>query len=233
MQVVVGMGEIGSAVAKLLHHMGRHVTTYDLTYDSFSTLTSCDALHICFPYTDSFVESVKGYIKIYNPRHIIIYSTVAIGTTEKIKGAVHSPVEGKHPNLFDSLLLMTRFIGASEKKEFQYFANLFADANIRSMYIESPSYTEALKLLSTSEYGLNIAFARYKKEVAEKLGMDYQLMKDWNTEYNNLYADLGLDDKFKKYVLDAPEGPIGGHCVVPNAEILNKQFPSKLLKEIK
>jgi hypothetical protein len=33
-------------------------------------------------------------------------------------------------------------------------------------------------------------------------------------------------------VLNPPVGNIGGHCVVPNAEILNRMFPSALLGEI-
>lgn len=222
------MGEIGKAVQQVVRC---NVSTYDTAGDNVRVRDKIHVLHICFPYSDTFVKDVRGYVIRYEPDHTIIYSTVAIGTTKLIgENVVHSPVEGKHPDLALSILHMERWLGTTSKSEGQFFTGMFKDIGIKTRVIGSPDFTEALKLLSTTEYGINIEFARYKAHVAESIGMDYELTKDFNIEYNKLYRNLGLDDIYKKYVLDAPEGPKGGHCVTPNARLLNEQFPSELTK---
>jgi len=67
--------------------------------------------------------------------------------------------------------------------------------------------------------------------VCDELDLDFQAVKSWDRQYNDLYADLGME-QFSRYILDPPQGEIGGHCVVPNAVILNKQFPSPLVEEV-
>lgn len=230
--LVIGLGEIGSSVLDV-------VSTYNETYgydikldNKLPTNLKVGVLHICFPPSDSFVDDVKRYIKEYNPKHVIVWSSTPIGTCAKIgKKVVHSPVEGKHPRLVDSIYLMVRWIGCADKKETRWFKKYFHNMNISSFIVYKPEYTEALKLLSTSEYGLNIVFADYKKSIADKLGMDYELMKQWNIDYNVLYKSLGYS-QYQKFVLDPPQGKIGGHCVTQNAEILDKLHPNDILKLI-
>lgn len=225
-EIVIGYGQIGKAVQEIIGDPAIVDEGLPVTYGTF------DIMHICFPYSENFIVEVKRYIKEYKPAHIIIYSTVPIGTTKKIAGAVHSPIEGKHPKLAESIRLTPRWIGANSISEgnfwFEYFDRLELGINL----LRDSDYTEALKLLSTAEYGINIVFADYKKKIADKLGMDYSLMIDWNENYNRLYRDLGLE-QFQKFILEPPEGPVGGHCIVPNSELLDEQFPHDMLKMIK
>src|SRR5438105_11893023 len=52
----------------------------------------------------------RGYITIWQPEHIAIWSTLPIGTTRQVSDkAVHTPVTGKHPNLADSIRRMRRW----------------------------------------------------------------------------------------------------------------------------
>lgn len=223
MSLVIGYGEIGKAVGTMI---GQHdMLDQKPGLENKSMYDELDILHICFPYTENFIEEVEKYIRNFNPQHIIIWSTVPIGTTKQIPRAVHSPVEGKHPDLADSIAIMERWLGVNDKAEGQFFTEYFHQLDLRVRVVMSSDYTEALKLLSTTEYGINIEFARYKAHVALEIGMDYQLTKEWNTEYNRLYKELGLKS-YQKFVLDAPDGPKGGHCVTPNALILNEQYPS-------
>lgn len=226
---VLGRGEIGKAVSKVIQATDT-VTVYDILDEEPKTSSPTDVLHICFPPIDGFVKEVQGYIAQYKPEHVIIWSTVPIGTTKQIKGAVHSPVEGRHPNLDLSIKNMVRWVGANNTSEAEFFERYFKMLFINTKVVDNSDFTEALKLLSTTEYGINIEFARYKKMVANSLGMDFKLTKEWNRHYNKLYHNLGLSDIFQKFVLDAPEGPKGGHCVTPNAEILYEQYPSELVK---
>jgi hypothetical protein len=56
-------------------------------------------------------------------------------------------------------------------------------------------------------------------------------MKQWNLDYNELYKRLGMN-QFQKFILDAPEGPKGGHCVTPNAKLLYGQYPDEQVKVV-
>lgn len=227
-QIVVGYGEIGRAVGALI---GPH-EVLDEGYKAPGRRKRTDIMHICFPYSHEFLGYVAHYMKQYRPKHLIIYSTTPIGTVRQIPGAVHSPVEGKHPNLVQSLWLMTRWLGINDVSEAKYFADFFREIGLQIKLVPNSDHTEALKLLSTTEYGLNIEYTRYKQYVSNELNMDFSLTKEWNQEYNLLYKKLGLDHYYQKYVLDAPEGPKGGHCVTPNARLLQERFPSKLTEEV-
>lgn len=230
---IAGKGQIGRAVYSVVARTDT-VVAYDINDGQPPEVSSVDIVHICYPYGDIegltyFVDSVKYYITKYKPEHVIIWSTVPIGTTKKIPGAVHSPVEGVHPVLDKSIRSMTRWIGANNAGEGEFFVNYFKQLLIPTKLVESSDYTEALKLLSTTEYGVNIEFARYKKRVADDIDMPYELTKQWNQAYNKLYHNLDIPWA-KKYVLDAPFGKKGGHCVIPNAVLLYKQFPDELVK---
>lgn len=224
--LVIGQGEIGKAV----HSLFPDAQTVDIEPKEVSL--PVEVMHICIPYTDDFIKVVRRYQEAFQPEHTVIYSTVAIGTTKQIPKAVHSPVEGKHPDLEMSMRFMERWIGANDLEEALYISNMFSAIFIKTRMLNNSDFTEALKLLSTTEYGVNIEFARYKNDVAEAIGMDYELTKQWNQAYNKLYRNLGMEDRYQKYVLDAPEGSLGGHCVVENSVLLDESFPNSLVRVV-
>ena len=61
----------------------------------------------------------------------------------------------------------------------------------------------------------------------EKVNFD-DVATEFNKTYNEGYSKLGMKNVIRP-VLFAPEGGIGGHCVVPNAKILKKHYKSKAL----
>jgi len=97
--------------------------------------------------------------------------------------------------------------------------------------MRSSKFTEFLKIRSTAKFGINLVWTDYENSIAQDIGMSYGAIKTFDEDYNNLYAELGLPE-FSRYIIDPPNGKIGGHCVVPNAELLNKQYPSELLEMI-
>ena len=223
---IIGRGQIGKAFSEVLRSIVP-VEVYDRV-SSEQCVEKTDILIIAFPYYgDSFCSEVKRYQGMFNPDDTVVVSTVPVGTCRRV-GAVHSPVEGKHPHLANSIRKGVRWVGGINAFK---VTQLFQEANLEVRQVERPEHTEFLKLRSTSLYGVNIEFARYSKDVADKVGMDFELVKDFDRDYNNLYVELGLY-QFQRYILDPPEGKIGGHCVVPNAEILDKQYPHNYLKNI-
>lgn len=222
--LIIGMGEVGQGLFKVL---SSKYTTLARDKDPLIITQKIDVLHIAIPYSDQFSIHVGNYISLYKPKLTIIYSSVPIGTSEKL-GAVHSPVEGKHPAIGLSIQNSARWIGSTDEKKLQLASKLW-EKIVPVRTLPSADFTEALKLLSTTEYGINIEFARYKKKVADAIGMDYVATKQWNLDYNNLYQRVGMPWA-SKYILDAPEGPKGGHCVTPNAKLLYEQYPDEIVK---
>lgn len=238
--LIIGYGEVGQALHELIPEA--HVFDVNDTDLLVGLADSYNVLHIAFPWTlalsgtkhwppsGGFEEEVAGYVERYNPDLTIVYSTVPIGTCEGL-GVVHSPVEGKHPHLAASMELMPRWIGTSSSHLAVSATAFWSQLVRRVQVVDSAGITEYLKLRSTARYGINLAFANYEANVAERAGVPYELVAEFDEQYNDLYRGLGFDD-VGRYVLDDPHGVIGGHCVVPNAKILNEQYPSAMLEEI-
>ena len=220
--ILVGYGEIGKSVHKVWgeNHL---ISVYDPTNAPIKPQGRFDILLVAIPYNERFLKIVKDYQEEFRTQCTIIFSTVPIGTTSKLLAAVHSPVEGKHPLLEESIRIMPRWVGGEHPLATRFFGEG------EFIQLEKPEHTELLKLQSTTKYGLNIEYARYIKGICDELKMDYELVKDFDRDYNYLYDKLKMP-YFSRYIIDAPVGPKGGHCVVPNARILNKQYPNEMVK---
>ncbi|MCF6276340.1 MAG: hypothetical protein L3J07_00670 [Candidatus Magasanikbacteria bacterium] len=220
--VLIGYGEIGSSLYEVFSNYAQiEICDIDKKVEG-----KFDMMFVAIPYTENFVEIVKNYQLKHKPKSTIIFSTVAIGTSSQL-GAVHSPVEGMHPTLADSIRRAIRWVGGESTD----FIGLLEKAGIKFKQVKKPEHTEFLKLRSTSLYGVNIEYARYCKKVADEIEMDFEYVKDFDLDYNKLYRDLGKVN-YQRYILNPPEGKIGGHCVVPNAKMLDSQFPDDFLKKI-
>lgn len=226
--LVIGMGQIGTAIYEVLSGTSE-VYARDIKQSDDDDM---DVLHICFPYYDGFIYDVAGYIEQYDPELTIIYSTVPIGTSRTLgNDIVHSPVEGKHPNLAESIKKSPRWLGCVNNDASNRAASIWLDKCTGIRQVVNSDITEWLKLRSTAKYGVNLVWAEYEDKVNKKLNANPQIIKDFDMDYNRLYQDLRLP-QFQRYILDPPNGEIGGHCVVPNAELLNAQYPNVLLQEI-
>lgn len=227
---IAGGGQIGQAVAEVISRKDK-VITYDRSGGEMPIVQGVDILHICFPYGKKFIENVNNYVNKYKPWHVIIWSTVPIGTTKQIRGAVHSPIEGRHPQLTMSIRSMVRWVGANDKVEAEFFMAYFKDLWLKAKIVDDSNHTEFLKLRSTAKYGINLVWTDYEAQVAEELGMEFGKLQDFDRDYNRLYHNLGMKWA-QRYVLRPPKGKIGGHCVRENSFLLDKQFPNDMLKMI-
>ncbi len=229
--ILVGYGEVGQAIYEVFKEF-HAISIHDPYCESKRTVKrgkKADLLVITIPYNDKFVNIVKAYQLDFPVKSTLVFSTTKIGTCNQLN-AIHSPVEGKHPDLATSIRKGKRWIGGIDA----YVLNFFTKANFKLAdlkIVPDPSWTEFLKLRSTSLYGVNIEFARYSKDIADNLEMPFNLIQDFDKNYNELYKKLKMPE-YSRYILNAPKGDIGGHCIVPNAEILNKQYPNALLGEI-
>lgn len=221
--LVIGMGQVGSALFEVLRER------YDVTgidKDQFPC-EEFDVIHICIPYVHGFVTDVTNYMLQYLAPGglVIIHSSVAVGTSDRL-GAVHSPIRGVHPNLAEGIRTFTKFFGGARAEE---AAGIFRDLYITCITTPDARNTEALKLWDTTYYGWNIVFEKAVHEYCDKHRLDFNVVYTRaNRTYNNGYVRLGMPEVLRP-VLDHREGPIGGHCVIPNANILGGDIADTIL----
>ena len=93
--------------------------------------------------------------------------------------------------------------------------------------------TELGKLLSTTYYGLCIAWHGEMAKMCKKLKIDFdQTVTDFNKTYNQGYKKLKMPHVIRPVLYPPKNNKISGHCVIPNAKILQKIFKSGSLEVV-
>lgn len=231
---VIGIGEVGGAITKIFAKKYK-VLKKDLKYDELKNL-KIEVLHICLPYTKRFEKDVLAQILKNKPKFVIIHSTVKPGTTEQIFKKsripiIHSPVMGTHPNLAKDILRFKKIIGPTSKESAKLAASHFKSVGIKTELFNNSLESEIGKLLDTTYYGWNIIFAKLAWEICQKSDVDFNNVY---TQFNKIY-NLGYSKtkpNVRRPILKYQPGPIGGHCIVPNAQLLEKCIPNNLTKTI-
>jgi UDP-N-acetyl-D-mannosaminuronate dehydrogenase len=221
--IVVGLGEVGKPLLEIVK--SKH-QTFGVDIDLPAPVARCDVMHVCFPFqNDTFVEQVLEYIRQYRPTLTVINSTVAPGTTRGIAVesgtvVVNSPVRGKHAHMQREMLHYAKFVGALDRQSGQHAVEHFEGVGMKTKLLTSPEASEIAKLTETTYFGLMIAWAQEVERYCIKLGANYD-------EVVSFYDEI----KFFPPVKYFPD-VIGGHCVMPNIDILLQKFPSGLLQAI-
>lgn len=222
--VVVGLGEVGKPLLEIAskHHQAIGV---DIS-PPVGPIEKVDFLHVCYPFAiKDFVGETVRYIDLFRPTLTIINSTVGVGTTRAIAertgtAVVNSPVRGKHARMLEELLSYTKFVGALDPTSGQQAAEHFESMGLKTRILSTPEATELAKLTETTYFGLMIAWAQEVERYCDRVHQDY-------AEIASFYDEI----KFFPAVKYFP-GMIGGHCVMPNIEILRKFDDSAILRAI-
>jgi len=222
--VVVGLGEVGRPLLAILSQHFNAVGV-DVTPPS-DPIGNDDVMHLCYPYEipDFIGESVR-YINRFKPALTVINSTIGVGTTRAIAeysaaNVVHSPVRGKHARMQEEMHSYTKFIGALNPVDGQKAAEHFSAAGFKTKILSSPESTELGKLSETTYFGVLIAWAQELERFCDRVGADYN-------EVISLYDEIKFFPPVKYF-----PGVIGGHCVMPNIEILTKIDHTQFLRAI-
>ena len=222
---ILGYGEVGKAISKFY----RNPKIKDLKRDD--GLKGIEILNICIPWNENFIDVVIKEIKEIGPKLTIIHSTVVPGTTKKIYQKtksliVHSPVRGVHPHLYKGIKTFVKYIGADNKKAVCLARKHLEGLGIKTKVFYPSTTTEIGKLLSTTYYGLCIAWHGEMKRICDEAKVDFEkAVTDFNKTYNQGYKKLGKPNVVRP-LLYPPQKGIGGHCVVENTELLKKYFKS-------
>lgn len=221
--VVVGLGEVGKPLFDLI---SKHHDTIGVDISPIEPPADVDIMHVCYPYQiKDFIGETVRYIQIFHPALTIINSTVGVGTTRAIAertgvAVVNSPVRGKHVRMLQDLHVYTKFVGAMDPVAGEQAARHFESAGLKTKVLSSPEASELAKLTETTYFGVMIAWAQEVERYCDRTGADYD-------EVVSFYDEIKFFPPVKYF-----PGIIGGHCVMPNIEILKEYAVSQILDAI-
>jgi UDP-N-acetyl-D-mannosaminuronate dehydrogenase len=221
--LVVGLGEVGKPLLELV---SERYPAVGIDIEPVEFRGECGVMHICYSFEgDEFVQQTAAYVKEYTPGLTIVNSTVAPGTTRAIYDAtgapiVHSPVRGKHHKMKEELRHYAKFVGGIAEEWSLRAAEHFQSLGMETAILSSPEATELAKLTETTYFGLMIAWAQEVERYCDRLSLDY-------SEVVSFYKEIDFFPSVEYF-----PGLIGGHCVMPNIEILKTVFESAILEAI-
>jgi UDP-N-acetyl-D-mannosaminuronate dehydrogenase len=209
--LVVGLGEVGGPLLQILRE-AHHAAGRDIEDRPFDGV---QILHLCFPYSADFVSSASRYVSLYEPEVVVVNSTVVPGTTREIQEktgvpAVYSPVRGKHARMTDELRRYRKFVAGTSAQAVGRVEDHFAAAGMTTRRMSFPETLEPAKLLETPSVGVLVAWAQEMDRFTEAVDADYWETTDFFSEID-FFPPVGFQP-----------GYIGGHCVMPNLELLEQ-----------
>lgn len=221
--VVVGLGEVGHP---LLNILSRTFDCVGVDLSPVEIFRPCSVLHICYPYQiPDFVAVTADYIAKYQPRLTLVHGTLAPGTTRELQRAAgteriaYSPVRGKHVRMETDMMRYKKFVAASSLQIAEEAASHLAKAGFETAIFPSLEIGELSKLVETTYLGLLVAWAQEVERMAWRFGGTAEDVNAFIQEIDFLPSHIF-------------PGHIGGHCVMPNIEILRSQFNSRFLEAI-
>lgn len=212
MHLVVGWGEVGKALGKVLGDCQHH----DIKGRSNWNGSYVDVVHICIPFTNfrDFKMAVEPFQDL--AELVIVHSSTPVGTCDKL-GFVHSPIAGVHPHLEKGIRTFVKYFGGKMAKD---AAKIFSDLGLKVKVFKDARTTEAMKLWSTTQYGRMIMLEKEIYKWCQKNNLNFaDVYTRSNKDYNAGYTELGMPQVVRPY-LKHVDGPIGGHCVNENCKLL-------------
>ena len=224
---MVGLGEIGIPIYRLFSK-SFVIEGYDINSKLIPKNPKKNQslpirfLHVCIPYSKKFNSQLIQLEKKFQPQGIIIHSTIQPSTTLKIQKKLKIPIiysatRGIHARMLNDMKRYTKFFAientAPRKKwACKEYVKLLKKTGLKSKQMSSPKTLELGKILcDTTYYGWLINFAQISKIISDRENIDYDEM--WS-----------FADEIHKFLGNRPKmfpGFIGGHCVIPNLELID------------
>ncbi|MEM3458320.1 MAG: GDP-mannose dehydrogenase [Candidatus Bathyarchaeia archaeon] len=238
--LIVGLGEVGGALFELFRESGKfEVHGFDLNTEKMQEITgttelpkAVDVMHICYPCTkqETFVKVTIDYIKKINPKLTIIESTVPPLTTQKIYEAtkshiVHSPIRGMHQSLETmkrDIMFWSKYVGGFTKEATERAKKHYERLGLKVKILKSPVETELAKLFETTYRAWMIACFQEMHRISLCFNADFDEVVDMLEDIHRLRLNKPI------HYPDV----IGGHCLIPNTELLLSVYDSKFLRLI-
>jgi len=227
--VVAGLGEIGSPILAIISKktlvVGFDINQKLMNKKKFAQNKNLETsfLHICIPYTKNFQKNIIPLNKKFQPDCIVIHSTISPYATELLQKKLKVPIiysatRGIHKRMEKDINRYTKFFSIyswapNSKWAIKSFSSIMKKTGIKTKKMSSPLVLELAKIVvDTSYYGWLINYAQLSNMIAIKNKVNYDEMWSFSDE---IHKNLG--NRPKMY-----PGFIGGHCVIPNLELIKE-----------
>lgn len=240
--LIVGLGEIGHTLFTILSEKKDQFLAFGidldqtkmqaLAQDKISIPAKVDILQVCLPCgdPDKFAQIVADYAVNYKPEIAILNSTVPPGTTEKVAEkcgclVAHSPARGVHITAEHMVWEMKRwpkYVGGASPEAAKLAKDHFEKLGLTVKVLKSCRETELAKIFETTYRAWMITCFQEMHRIARAFGADFNETVDFIEDTHR--------QRFDRPVMFP--GVIGGHCLIPNTEILLKSYDSQMLRLI-
>jgi len=238
--LIVGLGEVGQSLFDLLKQNKKFdVYGFDIDEEKLRTIAGhreppkdINVMHICTPCVDQaeFVKTSIDYIRRFKPKLTIVDSTVPPGTTQKIYESTktliaNSPIRGMHKSLEtmkQDMLFWTKYVGGTTEEAATATRKHFQKLGLKVKILKGSTETELAKLFETTYRAWMIACFQEMHRISRHFKADFGDVVD-------MIEDIHRIDLNKP--LHYPD-VIGGHCLIPNTELLLKSYDSEFLRLI-
>ena len=237
--LVVGLGEVGRPLFELLDESGCFIVHgIDLDEAKMSKVgqhkkdlpKEVDVMHVCIPCAnqEKLTNTVANYARQFKPKLVIINSTVMPGTTKEVSKCcecfvAHSPVRGVHESLEHmkwELKRWTKYVGGANAKAGEAARQHFEKLGLKAKALKGCAESELAKLFETT----------YRVWMITCFQEMHRISRHFKTDFDDTVDFLEDTHRVR---LDRPimfPGVIGGHCLIPNVELLSGSYDSALLQ---
>ena len=228
--IVAGIGEIGRPILKLLSE-SNIVVGFDLNpnlmdkrkFERYKNLKT-SFMHITIPVTGKFINNVLKLYKKFQPECVVIHSTIRPGTTERLQEklpipVIYSATRGVHKRMIYDLKRYTKFFVISTnaprgKWASSRYVKMMKACGIKTKKMSKPETLELAKIICDTSYlGWLVNYAQLSNMIAIEHGVNYDEMWSFTEEIQKF-----LGNRPKMY-----SNFIGGHCVIPNLNLINNE----------
>ena len=161
----------------------------------------------------------------------LVWNALSELPTEKLQKMIKSPViysatRGVHKRMISDLKRYTKFYSVyNSATKSKYVSKMYEQrmkkCGIKTKKLSNPLTLELAKIVvDTSYYGWLINYAQISKIISDKYAVDYDEM--WS-----------FSDEIHKFLKNRPKmfpGFIGGHCVIPNLELIDNELLNQIDK---
>ncbi len=245
--IIIGGGQVGYALNEILG-FEYNIDTYDIKNQNKEVGDNYRIMHVCFPYNKKFITEVKKYFIKFNPKVIIIHSTIKVGTTQKLieilkyKAITNSPIRGQHNQLIDSIKIFTKFVGIDYPNYkvdginlYNFIQEYFKKVSIHIVIYKDSRMTELAKMLCLFQYGMHNVVAYEAKKICKKFNLNYdKTVLFWNETYNQGYDIFRTDfqDYHRPLLKPSMENGWGEKGIYESNKMLYEQLKNPMIRQI-
>ena len=232
--IILGMGEVGKTIFDLLVERKFDCVGIDIdiskckNYSKNNVIENPECIHVCLSgELEEFTDIVLNWInKIEGLQVVLIHSTIKPGTTKYIQEKskipiLFSPIRGVHKRFLEDVKKYTKFISSDDKQLDPKIKNDLEERFKKVDWMSTTKTAELAKILvDTTYYGWLINYAQITKMICEKEEVDFDELWKFADE---IHENLG--NRPKMY-----PGIIGGHCVIPNLNLIDYEEIDEIKK---